>query len=126
MTRGEEIRNAIDTIFPIPPSEKGRKYEQALMATGFEAGVKWADTNPKSQWISVKDDLPCNHEELMEPICQLDGRLIYETKRVFVYCSNNSLGTAHMINFYNRWKWYPEDLDVEHWFPIPEPPKEKK
>ena len=48
MARQEEIRNAVDTIFPIPPSEKGRKYEQALMATGFEAGVKWADENPKS------------------------------------------------------------------------------
>ena len=46
MTREEEIRNAIDTIFPIPPSEKGRKYEQALMATGFEAGAKWADSHP--------------------------------------------------------------------------------
>ena len=78
----------------------------------------------ESPWISVEDDLPCNHEELMEPICQLDNRLIYETKRVFVHCSNNSLGTAHMINFYNRWKWYPEDIDVEHWFPIPELPKE--
>lgn len=45
MTREEEIRNAIDTIFPILPSEKGRKYEQALMAT-FEAGAKWADSHP--------------------------------------------------------------------------------
>ena len=38
MTR-EEIRNAIDTMFPIPPSGKGRTYEQALMATDFEYGV---------------------------------------------------------------------------------------
>lgn len=38
MTR-EEIRNAIDTTFPIPPSGKGRTYEQALMATDFESGV---------------------------------------------------------------------------------------
>ena len=95
-----------------------------MIASGFEAGVKWADKNPKSPWISVEDDLPCNHGELMEPICQLDDRLIYETKRVFVHCSNNSFDTAHMINFYNRWKWYPEDIDVEHWFPIPELPKE--
>ena len=92
----------------------------------FEAGAIWADKNPKSPWISVKEDLPCNHEELMEPICQLDNRLIYETKRVFVHCSNNSLDTAHMINFYNRWKWYPEDIDVEHWFPIPELPKKQE
>lgn len=58
MTREEEIRNAIDTIFPIPPSGKGRKYEQALMATGFEAGVKWADAHPKSPWISTDKYLP--------------------------------------------------------------------
>ena len=46
MAREEEIRNAVDMIFPMPPSDKGRKYEQALMATGFEAGVKWADSHP--------------------------------------------------------------------------------
>ena len=91
------------------------------LAPVFLEGAEFALNN---QWISVEDDLPCNHGELMEPICQLDDRLIYETKRVFVHCSNNSLGTAHMINFYNRWKWYPEDIDVEHWFPIPELPKE--
>ena len=39
MTRKEEIRNAIDTIIPILPSENGRTYEQSLMATGFEALV---------------------------------------------------------------------------------------
>ena len=58
MTREEEIRNAVDTTFPIPPSEKGRAYEQALMATGFENGVKWADTHPKSPWVSVEESLP--------------------------------------------------------------------
>lgn len=31
----------------------------------FEAGVEWADNHPKSPWISVKDDLPCNHKELL-------------------------------------------------------------
>ena len=58
MTRDEEIRNAIDTTFPIPPSEKGRTYEQALMATGFENGVKWADSHPKSPWINYKEEKP--------------------------------------------------------------------
>lgn len=58
MTRDKEIRNAIDTIFPIFNTEKGRTYEQALMATGFEAGVKWADNNPTSHWISMKDKKP--------------------------------------------------------------------
>ena len=65
MTRQEEIRNAIDKIIPISHSRNGRTYEQSLMATGFESGVKWADANPKSPWISVDDDLPCNHEEMV-------------------------------------------------------------
>ena len=46
MTREEEIRNAVDTIIPIPPYRDGRTYEQALMATGFEAGAKWAGSHP--------------------------------------------------------------------------------
>lgn len=48
MTRDEEIRNSIDTTFPIFPSEKGRTYEQALIATGFEYEVKWTDAHYKS------------------------------------------------------------------------------
>ena len=82
----------------------------------FEA-VDYALNN---QWISVAEDLPCHHEELMEHVCGLDDRLIYETKRVFVRCGDNSLGIAHMINFYNRWKWYPDNIDVKHWMPIPD------
>lgn len=46
MKRNEEIRNAIDTIIQILPSEGGRTYEQSLMATGFEAGASWADSHP--------------------------------------------------------------------------------
>ena len=56
MTRGEEIRNAIDTIIPILPSEKGRTYEQSLMATGFEAGAGWADEHPINVWHDVSEE----------------------------------------------------------------------
>ena len=55
MTRGEEIRNAIDTIIPILPSEKGRTYEQSLMATGFEAGAGWADKHPINVWHDANE-----------------------------------------------------------------------
>ena len=57
MTREEEIRNAIDTIIPIPPYRDGRTYEQALMATGFEAGAKWADEhlNLESLWHDASE-----------------------------------------------------------------------
>ena len=55
MTREEEIRNAIDTIIPIKSSENGRTYEQALLATGFEAGVSWADKHPTNVWHDANE-----------------------------------------------------------------------
>ena len=113
MTRQEEIRNAIDTIFPIPPSEKGRKYEQALMATGFEAGVKWADSHPKSPWISVEEDLPCNHEELLNP----------DDKRNTSYVVAIIHGYVIMSRMYKlNGKWYWENDEPTYWFPIPKLP----
>ena len=116
MTREEEIRNAIDTIFPIPPSEKGRKYEQALMATGFEAGVRWADEHPKSPWISVEDDLPCNHEELLK------SPKSYRTKAVIVRFDNNMHGFLYMTKIHNKWEWYDKIKGITHWMPIPKSP----
>ena len=57
MTRKEEIRNAIDEIIPILPSENGRIYEQSLMATGFEAGAGWADEHPNKNLVYTKKEL---------------------------------------------------------------------
>ena len=114
MTREEEIRNAIDEIFPIPHSGKGRTYGQAMMATGFEAGVKWADANPKSPWISVFDSLPCNHKEL------IDNDI--STVMVFVK-TKYSVGTDYMrLYMDSTWRWESYH-DITHWMPIPEPPK---
>ena len=85
----------------------------------FEAGVIWADKNPKSPWISVKDDLPCNHEELIID----DGLLDKHTKPVIC---NKSYGVCCVgIMVYsadrNAWHWVSEK--TTHWFPIPELPK---
>ena len=102
MARQEEIRNAVDTISPIPPSEKGRKYVQALMATGFEAGVKWADEHPKSPWISVKDDLPCNHSDLVLTYNDIP----FSTKRVMVVTDIHTLFLCEMKKDDDRgWIW---------------------
>ena len=114
MTRQEEIRNAVDTIIPISPSRNGRTYEQALIASGFEDGVKWADSHPKSPWISVKDDLPCNHEELI-----IDEPLYKRTKSVVC---NKPCGIRVDQMVYdmelNGWYWTGET--PTHWFPAPE------
>lgn len=112
MTRQEEIRNAVDTIIPISPSRNGRTYEQALMATGFEAGVKWADKNPKSPWISTKDDLPCNHEELKPNS--------YATYKVIVLLNDGRIRETYM--FYDKWWEYRKK--ITHWMSFIEPSKE--
>ena len=117
MTREEEIRNAIDAIFPIPQSKKGRAYEQAIMATGFEAGVKWADKHPKLPWISVKDDLPCNHEELI-----VDTPLYKRTKPVV--CNKPcGIRVDQMVYDMSLNGWYWTGETPTHWFPAPELPK---
>ena len=115
MTREEEISNAIDAIFPIPPSGRGRKYEQALMATGFGCGVKWADAHPKSPWISVDEDLPCNHEEL------LINKGV--TKKVIVLKFGGSFGVDFMLKVNGEWIWFAYE-NSKFWMPIPELPKE--
>ena len=115
MTREEQIRNAIDTIIPILPSENGRTYEQALMATGFEEGAKWADEHPKNPWMSVSDKLPfeCEETHLTENL----------TKTVLVNSCLCKKILAYMILINNMWVWQdtggnPIDT-VTHWMPIP-------
>ena len=119
MTRQEEIRNAIDKIIPISPSRKGRTYEQSLMATGFESGVKWADSNQKSPWISVEDDLPCNHEDMY----QMSGSLLY-TDDVLVLAGNMVLVSRRLVTCMmfddstGKWKWNTP-FHVKYWMRIP-------
>lgn len=120
MTRGEEIRSAIDKIIPILLSEKGRNYEQALMATGFQAGAQWADGNPKSPWISVKDKLPCDDKDMvMEYVAGLETR----TKKVCVLLENGFTDITYMYRLPPcGWHWNIRDT-ITHWFPIPKLPK---
>ena len=116
MTRQEEIDNA-KTAFYERVLEDDYYYDPRDC---FEEGAKWADEHPKSPWISVEDDLPCNHEELIVD----DGLLDKHTKPVIC---NKSYGVCCVgIMIYNvdkkAWHWVSEK--PTHWFPIPELPKE--
>ena len=82
------------------------------LATAFIEGAQFALEN---QWISVKDDLPCNHEEL---IITSD---YYEKETIEVITINEfkMIGLNYMILCDNKWKW-KYDIEFCYWMPIPE------
>ena len=114
MTRKEEINNASNKLFNSFRCSKSYKM-------GFETGAMWADENPKSRWISVEDDLPCNYPD-----------------NIHFGFTNNVIatdGTSIFILYMkkckdNNWIWCGDNSDfdlsrsITHWMPIPEPPKD--
>ena len=71
-----------------------------------------------NQWISVEDDLPCNHSELISPDKSSENLTVTEYVVVVVY------GYKILSRMYELdGKWYWETDEPTHWFPIPDPPK---
>lgn len=107
MTREEEIKRASGELFNSAPCSKTYKM-------GFEAGAMWADANPKSSWISVEDDLPCNnpnniHFGFTNRVLATDGKNISiacmkkNKNNKWVWCNENSIELSHVTT---------------HWMPI--------
>ena len=92
--------------------------EYGELAPVFLEGAKFALEN---QWISVKDDLPCNHEELLSK--EKEGY----TESVMAY-TNIGVILISMRKYNDGWKWetsnYFPKIIITHWLPIPELPKE--
>lgn len=124
ITREEQIKQAVesnlDVSFYTPQDGE-------LLKETFYIGAKWADENPQSPWISVQDDLPCNHEELIENE--------YYTKKVLsvlAWNDNPSKKRIEVCNMCNtigpyntNWYWQNKAYyHVTYWMPLPEPPKE--
>lgn len=91
--------------------------------------IEWTDNNSKSTWISVDEDLPCNHEELIENK--------YRTKKVLVVLAWNDdpskkrieiCNMCNKIGSYNTdWYWLNKTYyHVVYWRPLPELPKDIK
>lgn len=81
----------------------------------FEEGVEWADANPKSPWISVHDDLPCNHQELINKS--------YEDETLPVISFVHGYVCLSVMQKVNE-NWYWKGNAPKYWFPIPKLPKE--
>ena len=100
MTRKDEI-----TIASCAYGRRGSSID-------FEAGAKWADANPKSPWISVDDDLPCNHREY------IDLKYNSYTCQMLVRCKNGIYSMERMVIIGGEWGWTGSN-DITHWMPIP-------
>ena len=79
------------------------------LAPVFLEGARFALEN---QWISVNDDLPCNHDELKPNS--------YATYKVIVLLNDGRIRETYM--FYDKWVQYGKK--ITHWKPFIEPPKE--
>ena len=98
MTREEQIRDAAKDFLC------ETQYMVDNVAMAFVEGAKWADENPKSPWISVKERLPEEHTNVIVT----DGSNV-------AHCRKYSDG------FYTN---VGKCCNVTHWMPIPELPKE--
>ena len=83
------------------------------LAPAFLEGAKFALAN---QWISVEEDLPCNHEELLiTPLI---------TKSVIVMSKMGTLAMDRMsINSEGNWRL---NSHIAYWMPIPQLPEEQE
>ena len=120
MTREEEIYNAINNLQIGAYNEDdpldNDEYDGNDLQNAFCTGAKWADNNLKSPWISVKDDLPCNHKELLLSTG-------YHTVTVFTYKSGGACGVDNMIVRNGKWEWEVRKENYLYWMPIPNLPK---
>ena len=90
--------------------------EKRWYEIGLIEGLETADTDPKSPWISVKDDLPCNHKELIiNTKCH--------TVNVFTYKKGGACGMDNMIIRNGKWEWETWKENYLYWMPIPNLPK---
>ena len=85
------------------------------LAPAFLEGAKFALEN---QWISTKEDLPCNHMELIFLGGLIDGS---ETIEVFVRYESGDIWSDYMIYENGKWRW--NDGEPAYWMIPPKLPK---
>ena len=92
------IKHKIDLVFPVREL------------------AKFIVDKEKSPWISVEDDLPCNHEEMIQSNF---------TDTVLVLSNNgcHEVEVTSMCVIEGKWKWNTL-ATVLYWMPIPKPLKE--
>ena len=78
------------------------------------------------EWISVKERLPDDEQEVLVIAHGWDGRLVYVGSHKRVEAQKSWLtGITNKSSEWSLWGWsYLKEPMVTHWLPLPEPPKE--
>lgn len=113
MTREEEIKKASVKANPDIVVRPGAKILRECCRLSFQQGAKWADDNPKLPWISVKESLPKQDEEVIVLCDELNTAPCYKI-------SFGHIVDKTICKDYNGWN-VP---GVVYWFPMPKLPKE--
>ena len=112
-------REAIEESNYVEPYCFETDREEQWFNVGLQYGLDVADSNPKSPWISVDDDLPCNHEELITT----DGYYEKETVDVITISKSGIIDTNCMVLYNNGiWRWKYGVVPC-YWMPISKIPK---
>lgn len=112
MLREREIDAAASKY--VEDNSVGRAVRISDHKDSFIEGAEWADTYPMTPWISVEDDLPCNHEEMYH----MSESLIC-TDRVLTLVDNVPVIMCMVFNDKTGgWDW-SKPLNVRYWMKIP-------
>ena len=115
-------REQIEQLSELEPYCFETDREEQWYRVGLQEGLSIADANPKSPWISVDDDLPCNHEELITT----DGYYEKETVVVITISKSGIIDTNYMVLYNNDiWRWKYGVVPCYR-MPIPELPKNRR
>ena len=86
------------------------------LAPVFLEGAEFALNN---QWLSIENDLPCNHEELIYETEVTEGA---ETVEVFARNEHGDIWDDYMVYENGKWRW--NDFEPAFWMFPPKLPKE--
>ena len=114
-------REAIEELNDVEPYCFETDREEQWFNVGLQYGLDVADSDPISPWISIEDDLPCNHDSLLIKCLPYSSEI---TKPVLALVDDGSYQVCEMFkNEEGIWQWSYNGT-VICWFPIPKPPKE--
>ena len=96
--------------------------DKEFVEKAFIEGANWADAHPKSPWINVEDDLPCNHEELITT----NGRYEKNTIYVITIDKYGIIESNYMVLYDDgKWEWKYSLPAPCYWMLIPNLPPEE-